>query len=75
MKKYQVNLSYKITDLDPNVPFYVTTAWIGKYQGDNVTTIDAEYADGNMDFTDWCVFEGSKEECQKFIDEEQWKRK
>lgn len=68
MKKYQVNISYQVTDLELVNPLYISNAWIGKYQGDAIMTIDNEYADDNIDFTEWCVFSGSKHECEQYVE-------
>jgi len=68
MKKYQVNISYQVTDLELVNPLYTSNAWMGKYQGDAIMTIDNEYADDNIDFTEWCVFSGSKQECEQYVE-------
>lgn len=62
MEKYQVNVTEKISG--------ETTAWISRYQENGYVgvLVDTTYADG-ADTTDWCVFAGSKKECENYISE------
>lgn len=44
------------------------TAWISNWSEDGYVgeLIDTQYLDG-ADITDWCVFCGTEEECQKYV--------
>lgn len=57
---YQVNYSEKV---DGSSYF-----WISKYSEDGYVGIltDTVYLDGS-DWTDWCQFVGTKQECEEFI--------
>ena len=46
--------------------------WISEWSEDGFVgkTIDTTYSDG-ADTTDWCVFCGTQEECEKFINEKE----
>lgn len=62
MEEYQVNVS---TSVDGEV-----TAWISQHSADGYvgTLVDTQYVDG-YDTTNWCVFTGTKEECEAYIAE------
>ena len=58
---------YDIPEFQVNVSETVngdSIAWVSRYSPDGYIgmTIDTQYSDG-ADTTDWCVFSGSKEEC------------
>ena len=57
---YQVNVS---TNVDGEV-----TAWISCYSADGYvgTLVDTQYMDG-CDTTNWCVFAGTRQECEAYI--------
>lgn len=57
---YQVNVS---TSVDGEV-----TAWISCYSADGYvgTLVDTQYMDG-CDTTNWCVFAGTRQECEAYI--------
>ena len=61
-EEYQVNVS---TSVDNEV-----TAWISQHSADGYvgTLVDTQYMDG-CDTTNWCVFTGTKEECEAYIAE------
>lgn len=58
--EYQVNVS---TNVDNE-----TTAWISEHSADGYVgeLVDTFYEDG-CDITDWCVFAGSRKECEDYI--------
>ena len=58
--RYQVNVS---TSVDDEV-----TAWIGEWSADGYVgrLIDTQYMDG-CDETNWCVFVGTRRECEAYI--------
>lgn len=60
MEEYQVNVS---TNVDGEV-----TAWISQHSADGYvgTLVDTQYMDG-CDTTNWCVFVGTRQECEAYI--------
>lgn len=60
MEEYQVNVS---TSVDGEV-----TAWISQHSADGYVgvLVDAQYMDG-CGTTDWCVFAGTRQECEAYI--------
>ena len=62
MEEYQVNVS---TSVDDEV-----TAWISQHSADGYVgvLVDTTYIDGS-DTTDWCVFAGTRSECEAYIAE------
>jgi hypothetical protein len=47
----------------------VITPWISEWSEDSYVgkLIDTQYLDG-ADTTNWCVFSGTEEECQEYIE-------
>lgn len=62
MEKCQVNVS---TNVDGEV-----TAWISQHLADGYVgvLVDTQYMDG-CDTTNWCVFAGTRQECEAYIAE------
>ena len=60
VKTKQVN---KTTTVDGNVYLWISDWSSDGYVGE---LIDTQYLDG-ADTTDWCVFKGTQEECEKYI--------
>ena len=62
MEKFQVNVS---TSVDDEV-----TPWISEWSEDGYVGVltDTVYADG-CDTTNWCVFTGTRQECEAYIAE------
>lgn len=62
MEEYQVNVS---TNVDGEV-----TAWISQHSADGYVgvLVDTQYMDG-CDTTNWCVFAGTRQECEAYISE------
>ena len=62
METFQVNVTYSVNgDISPNITKWSSDGYVGRL-------VDTQYMDG-CDETDWCVFVGTKEECQKYISE------
>ena len=57
--EYQVNVSETVDGQ--------TVAWVSRYDSNGYVgkTTDTVYADG-ADTTDWCIYSGSKEECEDY---------
>ena len=63
---FQVNYSEKVDGSS----YY----WISRYSPDGYVgkLVDTTYMDGS-DTTNWCMFTGTKEECQEYINQQRSK--
>lgn len=61
---FQVNLSYSL--IDDNFDYWVSEYSEDGYRGRLNETV---YQDG-VDYTEWCLFVGTKEECNNYISEQ-----
>lgn len=62
MEEYQVNVS---TSVDNEVTAWISRHSAGGYVG---VLVDTQYMDG-CDTTNWCVFAGTRQECEAYIAE------
>ena len=61
MKKYQVNCTYNYGEVYAWVSLWSADGYVGRLI-DNVAADDCKE-------TNWCVFVGTKEECEKWVKE------
>lgn len=62
MEEFQVNVS---TNVDGEVTAWISQHSAGGYVG---VLVDTQYMDG-CDTTNWCVFAGTRQECEAYIAE------